>query len=357
MKLYKDSKNREGYWRVKLPTGKYKTFQAPTESMAYAIAQSFVDELNQAPPTRTAWESLVDTWVKRREIDDKVHTLAKWPQYKNELYQFARKIKASPETIQPADLTVWWDSLTRHQQDNVLPEFSRFSAWLIMTQRIPQQPFPEVGLKRLKKPLPPKQRPALSLELYNATLREAEHRGYHDLVIAMQLSKVTALRLGDICKLTFVDNVRDGCLRIRVGKSFAQHGDIKAARLEWSFEKHPAVAELVKKASLLSSYNYNAPHLVSNRTGKETPNKAHPFQVPALAISKKFTECIKAVDGRRPTPTFHCIRGLAAALLEAKGVTLDDIKLIMAHTDVDTTQIYLQGHERRYHEVTASNGL
>lgn len=357
MKLYTDPKKRTGFWRLKLPSGKFKTIQAPNESTARLIAENLLHELIETPQL-DAWSSLIEMWISKRERDSAGLTVKpKWPQYRTELRAWGRRMSkvAPPGAVELPHFLEIWEQLTRHQQDNVKPELGRFTKWLIMSQHIPAQFNPMDYLDKKEKPA--KRRRPLTLEAFKAALWEAEQRDYKDLALAMQLSKVTTLRRGDIARLRFDENVADGALRVKVSKSFAVHGEVKGIRLEWKFDEHPAVYELVKQCKLLSVMNDDCPYLISNNIGKLTNQKQHPYQVPELSLTKRFTEIMRAVDGRSERPTFHEIRSLAAFLLETQGVGLEDIKQIMAHTDVDTTEIYLAGHERRWVPVVASNVL
>ena len=64
MKVYSDPRRREGYWRVKLPDGRYKTLQAKTHEQACLAARALIASL-EAPGS--PWLHLVNRHIHRRE--------------------------------------------------------------------------------------------------------------------------------------------------------------------------------------------------------------------------------------------------------------------------------------------------
>lgn len=350
MKVYSDPRGREGYWRVKLDNGKYKTLQAKTHDQACQAARALVASL-EAP--ESPWLHLVNRHIHRRE-EGSPELLAKkkWVNTKYCLRAFARDIAAiaSPSRVTMAHFLEYWDSLTRHQQDNLRPELNRFVKWAMLSEllALPSNPIPLLD----KKALPIKQRRRLTMPMLMRVVSVAEERGYEGLVQACRLSLITTLRRGDLAALKW-DDIQDGALCVTVSKSVASRGEVEATRLRWVLAEHPQLLEVLKECRRQAMMNRDCPfvlsHFGANRSGKE-----HPCQMTPDMLSKQFTECVRIVDPSPGQPTFHEIRSLSAALLEQGGAPGEMISKIMAHTDHATTELYLHGHKRNFFDVTYS---
>ena len=352
MKVYKDNKGRHGKWRAQI-NGRWKTITATTEQFAVVEAERLLKEA--ATVTEGAWLSLVKQYLRYKETKDPNQvTRPKWRQTKLELGVFARKFDTlcDVRTVQMDHFPLWWDELTRYQQDAVKPEFNRFMKWGLLRRHFVLDTNPAPLLD--KKEQPDKQRMRLTVENYRLVLDEAIARGYRALALAIQFSYATTMRRADILNLTF-DNIQDGGLNVVVGKSSAQRGDVNAVRLRWDFDEHPHILELVKQCNLLSLEHDNCPYLIS-QPGRPSKHKTHLYQMIHRECSEQFTECSKAVHpGADTYPTFHEVRSLAGAMLEMQGVEVEEIRSVMAHTDSKTTALYLAGHERRFLSVKVSN--
>src|SRR5690606_18788771 len=74
----------------------------------------------------------------------------------------------------------------------------------------------------------------------------------------------TSLREEDICLLRRKENLKDGRLRIVVGKSEAQHGAVGAARREWVLDEHPILKRMIDRCLELCLVNKGCPYLISH---------------------------------------------------------------------------------------------
>lgn len=352
MKVYTDPKGRPNKWRVKLPNGSFKTITAATEAQAQIAAEGALIQF-KAPPG--AWLELVNRHLVRREGGSPdLLTKQKWRGSKYVLRKFADVFESmcKPTTVSMTHFLDYWDTLTRHQQDNLRPELNRFIKWCMLSGLIvlPANPIELLD----KKALPKKKRQRLTKGMFDGVLRVATDKGYDGLVQACQLSLLTTLRRGDLAELRW-DDIRDGSLYVSVSKSIASRGEVEATRLRWDLQKHPQLLHELKECRRLAMMNRDCPfvlsHFGANRRGK---TKEHVCQMTPDMISKQFTECMRELIRADDHPTFHEIRSLAAANLELMGAPGETISKIMAHTDESTTELYLVGHDRKFFDVDYS---
>lgn len=352
MKVYTDPKGRPNKWRVKLPNGSYKTITAASETQAVFAAEAALAQF-EAPPGE--WLELVNRHINRREAGSPgLADKAKWQGSRYVLRKFAATFesKCKPTSVTMTHFLDYWDTLTRHQQDNLRPELNRFIKWCMLSQLIvlPSNPIELLD----KKALPAKKRQRLTQGMFDGVLRVAAEKGYDGLVQACRLSLLTTLRRGDLAELRW-DDIRDGSLYVTVNKSVASRGEVEATRLRWDLQKHSELLKELKECRRLAMMNRDCPfvlsHFGANRRGK---TKEHACQMTPDMISKQFTECIRELIRADDHPTFHEIRSLAAANLEQMGAPGETISKIMAHTDESTTELYLVGHERKFFDVDYS---
>ena len=355
MKVYSDPKRRPGKWRVKLPSGKYKTITAASEAQALQAAQTALTEF-EAPPGE--WLELANRHIHRREAGSPdLLNKAKWRGSKYMLRKFANTFELSckPSTVEMTHFLDLWDTLTRHQQDNLRPELNRFIKWCMLSQLIvlPSNPIDLLD----KKALPTKKRQRLTQGMFDGVIRTARDKGYDGLIQACKLSYLTTLRRGDLSKLKW-DDIRDGALFVTVSKSIASRGEVEASRLRWELKKHPELLQEIKECRRLAAMNRDCPFVLSHYGGKRpAKTKEHECQMTPDLISKQFTDCIRELVRTDDHPTFHEVRSLAAAKLEQRGAPGEDISKIMAHTDEATTELYLVGHDRKFFDVNYSNTI
>lgn len=166
---------------------------------------------------------------------------------------------------------------------------------------------------------------------------------------AMDLSLLTLLRREDVVTAKFAD-WRDGCLWVVPGKTETTTGVRLQIRLGESGE------ELIARAR----DDVASPYIVHKLPERMKPKQQraegrdHHTQVMADQLTRAFAEARDAADvGGDNPPTFHEIRSLGGALLrQQRGWTEEQVQALMAHSDVDMTRGYLEGHEQPWTEVS-----
>ena len=180
---------------------------------------------------------------------------------------------------------------------------------------------------------------------------------YYGLQIAMGLSLTTFMREGDICNLRLGENLEDSLLRLVVGKSLAQRGEVSAARLQWDVGNHQLVKSLLTKSRELAMKNYRCPFVISHRPKalRQSKIKEHKCQVLPRMLIAQFAESrrLAGVTGVQGTtaPTFHEIRSLASKLAKDAGYDVKEIQGVMAHEDDKVTRGYMEGHQLPFDSV------
>lgn len=166
---------------------------------------------------------------------------------------------------------------------------------------------------------------------------------------AMDLSLLTLLRREDVVTAKFAD-WRDGCLWVVPGKTETTTGVRLQIRLGESGE------ELIARArdDIASPYIVHKLPERLKPTQKRAVGRDHHTQVMADQLTRAFAEArdAAAVGGDNP-PSFHEIRSLGGALLvQQQQWTEEQVQALMAHSDVQMTKEYLDGHERPWTEVS-----
>lgn len=360
--LYTDNKGRDDRWRYKNPeTKKWVSFKdqmtvqkanALARDMNEKIANGFYD--NHAIPPAERLATYIEPYIAYRENLDP--TLTEKDSWQNRCYairQFAREF----ESIRSLDINPirsWWDDLSYNQQKLRMAEFRRLFNYLMgqgLCPKLKFNPFTTADdLPRLLlKSKPKKQRAPCNQETFNKIRKRAGELGYECLQIAMDISRYTTLREGDICALRWDKNIVDGCLKVIVSKSQAQRGAARATRLSWSLKEHPLLKSYIDRARELSLINRRCPFVISHTPRRRAWNedKESLYQVTPERISRMFADC----RGESKT-TFHEIRGLSATLLKIAGHTNTEIQQVMSHESVATTQGYQNPEDLPYIPVS-----
>lgn len=170
---------------------------------------------------------------------------------------------------------------------------------------------------------------------------------------AMDLSLVTLLRREDIVSLRFADHF-DGKLHVVPSKTENSTG----ARLRIAVDGE--LAELLARCrdNVVSPYIIH--RLPARKRPRETMSKAreHHTQVLAEQLTRAFADARDIAAAAHPgmfgdnPPTFHEIRSLGAARLRERGWPPEAIQRLLAHGDVQTTHLYLGGHEVPWTDVS-----
>jgi len=355
--LYKCQHGRPNRWRYrKVYDDGSSKMVVIKEVLTVAEANELAQELDalEIPASKTGYSrDFVTRYVAWEEKNNPSLKLKEsWTNRKYAFYQFAEHFD-DVRHITLHDLSEWWDDLTFNQQKLRHASLRKFFNWLMRksyTTRLKYNPFTTADdLPRLiVKQKPKKQRAPCTPALFSQIREEAGQRGYECLQIAMDISRYTTLREGDICALRFDKNIVDGYLKVVVGKSEAQRGSVRAARLQWYLKDHPLLKSYIDRARELSLKNRACPFII-NHTPKHrswNDNRTHTCQVTGDRLSRMFAEC----RGDSKT-TFHEIRGLSSTLFKLSGYTDEQIQQIMAHEDKTTTQGYQNAEILPYQNV------
>jgi integrase len=361
--LYLDAYKRPGVYRYLRPDRSMKTFRAATVAEANAAAEeanSMRDQDIAAPravPQRHQFAFHVPLYIAYMEkINPKLKGKSEWKNNQYAMHQLAREFLLLNQ-ITHETLRTWWDGLTHHQQKQRQAPFRRLFNWLMGQSLLPRLQFNPLTMaddvpRLLVKLKPLKARPPLTQIGYHKVLKAAGELGYEALQLAMGISLYTTLREGDICNLRWIEHVVDGELRVVVGKSEAQRGSARAARLSWKLAEHPHLKKLIDRAREVSLQNKRCPFVISHWPKRRVWNekKEHLAHVTGDRLSRMFDEARKlaGVAG----VVFHEIRGLSATLYKIAGYSTKEIQALMAHEDEATTLGYQDADALPYMPVT-----
>jgi integrase len=359
--LYPSERKIAQKWRYKNP--KSKKWVHLKELMTVAEANQLATELNDMVADgfyeRHATPSeRLSTYVKqyqayRERLDPSLIDLPSWYNRKTVMNKFARENFKNIKSIDMDALRTWWDDQSYHQQKLRRAEFLKLFNWLMGKHLVPKlnfNPFTNSDdvPRLLSKSKPQKKRKPCSQSTFDMVYKNAGLAEYECLQIAMNISRYTTLREGDICSLRW-DDIKNGCLRVVVMKSLGQKGESRATRLSWSLKDHPELKRYIDRARELSLINKRCPFVISHTPKRRAWNedKEHLCQVTGDRLSRMFNDC----RGESAT-TFHEVRGLSATLLKNAGNTNKQIKEIMAHESINTTLDYMNPDDLPFETVT-----
>lgn len=163
--------------------------------------------------------------------------------------------------------------------------------------------------------------------------------------VAMQMSLVTLQARNEVINMQRSD-IRDGHIYV-IRKKTASESDSAFIRI-------PINTEIERILSMSRSSGIVSPFIVHRlRKSIQPTNKTkapHPTWISPAQFSSNFayqrdkagvTEEYKQGEA----PSFHEIRSLGARLMEESGVDKNQIKLLLAHGDQKTSDIYLDGRD------------
>ena len=357
--LYPQGRNGANKWRYKNP--KSKKFVQLAELMTVDQANKLASELNQSVADgfyerhTLPSESLlnyVNQYINYQEsLDAELKLKRSWSNRKYALRRFPDSFE-SVKSLTMEELRIWWDSLNYYGQKLHYAAFRKFFNWLMgkgLTPKLSYNPFSTSDdvARLLLKPKLKKVRLPCSQQTFINIKKNAGEAGYECLQIAMDISRYTTLREGDICALRWDKNIAEGCLRVVVSKSEAQKGTMRAARLSWSLKDHPLLKQYIDRARELSLINRRCPFVISHTPKRKAlNNKYHLCEVTGDRLGKMFKEV------RTIATTFHEIRGLSATLLKNAGNTKEEIQNVMAHESIVTTLDYMNANDLPFENVT-----
>ena len=357
--LYPQGRNGANKWRYKNP--KSKKFVQLAELMTVDQANKLASELNQSVADgfyerhTLPSESLlnyVNQYINYQEsLDAELKLKRSWSNRKYALRRFPDSFE-SVKSLTMEELRIWWDSLNYYGQKLHYAAFRKFFNWLMgkgLTPKLSYNPFSTSDdvARLLLKPKLKKVRLPCSQQTFINIKKNAGEAGYECLQIAMDISRYTTLREGDICALRWDKNIVEGCLRVVVSKSEAQKGTMRAAILSWSLKDHPLLKQYIDRARELSLINRRCPFVISHTPKRKAlNNKYHLCEVTGDRLGKMFKEV------RTIATTFHEIRGLSATLLKNAGNTKEEIQNVMAHESIVTTLDYMNPNDLPFENVT-----
>ena len=360
--LYPHQRKELNKWRYKNP--KSKKWVHLKDLMAVDQANKLAAELNDmvadgfyerhATPSERLYLYVNQYQQYRERLDPKLIGLNSWYNRKTTMNKFARDNFKNIKSIDMDALRTWWDEQSYHQQKLRRAEFLKLFNWLMGKNLVPKldfNPFTNSDdvPRLLSKSKPEKKRKPCNQLTFNMIYKNAEKEGFECLQIAMDVSRYTTLREGDICSMRWDKQIVDGCLRVVVMKSLGQKGESRATRLSWSLKDHPELKRYIDRARELSLINKRCPFIISHTPKRRAWNeeKEHLCQVTNDRLSRMFNDC----RGESET-TFHEVRGLAATLLKSAGNTNKEIKEIMAHESISTTLDYMNPDDLPFETVT-----
>ena len=364
--LYPDARGRVGYWRYSRPDRTFKTFPAGDVHLANKIAEhnNTLRDLaptKKPPNTNGTLAAYIDEFILYREAQNpNLKEAGSWRNRKYALAQFCRQIVRPLAQLKRVEIMHWWDTLTPHQQKARHAEFRKLFNWLMGRELLTAMNYNPFTLAddrpRFYQSATPK-RASVRFDvpgfwkIYNA----AGTLGYEGLQIAMGISVTTFMRETDILTLKLSDDLEDDLLKKVIGKSIAQVGEAKAARLQWSIKDYDLLRNLINRARLLSIKNYGCPYVISHTPQRKLIGKTkdHICQVTPRRLITMFEEArdLAGYAGMENPPTFHTVRSLANSIAKDAECHPDQIKQANAHKSLDTQLIYQEGHNLPFETV------
>lgn len=366
--LYTDMRKRAGYYRYLNANGSFRTFQAATVHEANEAAKEanelrakgIVDVAGNSVPAlkRTQLLFHVPRYIEHMEkLNPSLIGNEQWRNVGYAFNQFAQRFDEL-SSLEFDAIDSWWNGLTYYQQHMRLAAFRRWFNWLMVKGLAPKllhNPFAlSFDQARLTMKVKPKRgRPKLKVSVYRKIHDKAGELGWEWLQLAMGISLYTSLREDDVATLRRKENLVDGRLRVVVGKSEAQRGEVYAARREWVLKEHPLLERMIKRCLELCLLHRNCPFLISREPERWfrykgfNPHYNHVCQVKADVISRKFAEArdlafpdVKFNRKTNPGVCFHEVRGLSSTLYRKAGYTEEQVQFLMTHESPSTTREY-----------------
>lgn len=367
--LYPKTKYRLDQWLYKKPDGCFRSFTASVdEAIALATQANQVRGSHQPIAGKSKRAKSLDLdrlphqaeqyFKWRATTDPDVVRETTWHQRQNYIREFSKDLSHVPlPKLTLQHLRKWWEPMGYHQQHARRPELNRFFNYLasegVIT--IMSNPFSKYdsGPRCVKKKPSGIKRQRLDLDDYWTIYNKAGEMGFPGIQLAMAISMLTTMRLGDIVALRYDEHVVEGSLKKTIQKSEKQRQG-RAARLEWVLAEHPALKEIVNRCRILSMKHYGCPYLISYKPKQKRvgSTKTHVAQMTADKLGKEYRKILDAtglwlhLDQEDAThPTFHEIRALASERMKSAGHSRDQVKELMAHTDERVTEKYQSGHD------------
>ncbi|MCB8889970.1 phage integrase Arm DNA-binding domain-containing protein [Vreelandella malpeensis] len=164
--------------------------------------------------------------------------------------------------------------------------------------------------------------------------------------IAMELSLVCLLGRAEVVAAKY-DDAHDGRLHY-----IRQKTKERSKTAYVAIGMTDTMEDIIKRSRQIEPVSPHIVHRRPSRMPKRRPGR-HWSQVTPDYLSRTFNELAQGVPTIRSMPeeqrpTYHEIRALGSRLLELKGVSEEEIQVLMGHSDVSTTQVYLDKHDTRW---------
>ncbi len=371
--LYADNRGRKGHYRYRKPDGTGRFFTADTVHQANAAAKKandarevYIEGFSQHDKQLSPLGILIESYILRRELHSPDLSQSRsWSNRRYALRKFGQEFTKSPGQLSRQDIQYWWDELSYHQQKQRHAEFRRLFNYLMSKgacRQLDYNPFttsddrPRLYLKGR----PSRSRLRLDLHGFWAIYDEAGDLGFEGLQLAMGISLLTFMRLGDILSLKFehIDEDSNQLKKI-INKSAAQKGHVNATRLQWDISQYPLLEQLIERTKALSAKNENCPYLISHMPKKRYSSKVkeHVAQLTKERFTEQFitaraaTGLWKHISDHQKAPSFHEIRSLADMLAASNKFDTKSIQQAMAHSDEAITRMYQAQHDIPFEEV------
>lgn len=203
------------------------------------------------------------------------------------------------------------------------------------------------------KPQPKRLRQRLPLEHYHLIKSKASHR----LALTMEIMMHTTLRPIDVAGLLKADfDASKATLKAMIHKSRRDEDASTAKYLEIKLSQNEV--NFIQKGMATGIASPLIVHKSTRSRKKLAMDSVHWSQCTVDILSREFSDIrdelglYDEIENKRQRPSLYEIRALAGFLHEkAKGKAA--VTELMAHTEGETTDIYLKGHEPEYKQVVA----
>jgi integrase len=189
-----------------------------------------------------------------------------------------------------------------------------------------------------------RQRDRLTLDAYKAIWAGAEPW----LRNAMDLSLLTLLRREDVVSVRFAD-VHDSFLWVIPQKTEGS----SLVKLKIAVSEPLAALLATCRDDVVSAYAIHRLPKRARPARLRAKAREHHTQVLPEQLTREFAVVRDALGlGGKNAPTFHEVRSLGGALLQAAGWTLEQVQALMGHAEEAMTKLYLEGHEAPWQTVS-----
>lgn len=263
-------------------------------------------------------------------FDDKGKVKPKWRDTQSLLRRMLEALQDTPiKELEQKQLFTHWSNLGFYQRQALKPVASEFFDYLdnMQIQR-GLAPDPMRLLKFGEEP--EKIRPIMSAEDYEQIIKVATDNGHQFMVVALELGRLTGLRLSDVLNMRFSD-INDNVLSVVVRKTDRKSRKSKALLMHYPLKDNKELAKLIRKQRESAMSHMACPFVVHHylSQNKDSKNKEHQCQVLPRYVSRnirlkimpKIKQWADMPAGQRPV--YHEIR----ALLVAKGKE-DNLELV-----------------------------